>query len=174
MFFTTDDKGTRVLIEPLAWAEYVRTSPWKPVFYRSLLLVTLALMLSAVAYGLVWIPVRICLRVTGRRRAPPGLRIRMFPLLAVLSILGGGVLLGRWASNPQELGVVSPASVGFYVSTLAFAVLSVLSLIIAVDGIWRGEGRGASLHSAVVSLACVGLTAYLWYWGLIGLRLWAD
>jgi hypothetical protein len=37
---------------------------------------------------------------------------------------------------------------------------------------WQGISRGVYWHSLMVSIACCGMSLYLAYWHMIGVKLW--
>jgi len=126
-------------------------------------------LLSVLCYAPVWI-------IGGffkRRRRPAERAMRIWPLIAMLSlvafiaifIISANDIIGR-------LGAVSLWSLGIFVTSLAFAGASLLSAITA----WRlpveGVRRSVRTYSIVVSSALILAAAYFAYWGIIGLRTW--
>ena len=173
LVFAADDEGRLWLGEPMARAEYARTASWRPLVHRGLLLAALVLMLTTIAYALAWIPAGILRRLRHVRPAVPALRLKLIPLLTVTVFAACLVMLFFWGSHPQQAGEPSPPAVGFFLFTLLFAALSLVSFTLAAAALRRPESRPAALYALLVSVACVGLTATLWYWDIIGLRLWA-
>ena len=73
----------------------------------------------------------------------------------------------------ERFGLVTTWSVALFLLTIAFAVASVASAV----SIWRapveGVRRGVRRFSVAVTVGLLIATAYLGYWGVIGLRTWA-
>jgi len=172
--FGHDADGTAVLMEPLARAEYRRSSALIPVMRRLLVGFAMAVLLTVPLWNLgraaFWVKQR-----SWRRRGPlDGMGTSLAGLLAVLALAGSGASLARWSTDPQRAGQVSLEASAFFLLTLLFAVCSVSSLGLAVRGL-RIRGPGPVwLYHLLVGAAGSGLAVYLWSWGIIGLRLWAD
>lgn len=134
------------------------------VFYVVLCLV------SVLLYAPFWLIGGLSKR--RRRIAERGMRV--WPLVAVISLIG---IVGVFAVSAEDLierfGTVTIWSVALFSLTIAFAVASVASAI----SLWRAPVEGVRFGVRRFSLAVtVGLliaTAYLAYWGVIGLRTWA-
>lgn len=127
------------------------------------------LMLSAPLFALVWVPRWLL----GRLKGAPHLAARAFPLAAVLSLAAAFSL---FVASDDDLisrfGNPTRWSVGFCALTVVFALAAVL-------GLWRalrvpaGEGnRWARVHAILVAGANTAAAAYLFYWGIIGMRTW--
>ncbi len=142
----------------LAWA-YLRLG---------LIFVALALMASSILFAVIW----ILRKLLGRMRGVSHFSVRLVPLLAVLSLV---LALACFNSVPgAQVGQVNLWTVGVFLGTLLFALFSLWGLVLALRAPADQVHRGVRIHSLLVSLACCGLTAYLAYWHLIGLRLWAP
>ena len=127
-------------------------------------------LLSVMAYAPFWLIGGLMKR--RRRIAERGMRI--WPLVAVLALIG---IVAVFAVSTDDLierfGVVTVWSVGLFSLTIAFAVASVASAI----SLWRAPTEGVRLgvrrFSTAVTVGLLIATAYLAYWGIIGLRTWA-
>ena len=124
-------------------------------------------MVSVVLYAPFW----MLGGLIRRRRRPPERAMRWWPLIAVLSLVGTVALVA--VSGPDiitRMGELTGWSCGVFVLTLMFAVASIAS----AWSVWRGQEarKWVKRYSAAVALALVIATAYLGYWGLIGLRTW--
>jgi hypothetical protein len=99
--------------------------------------------------------------------------MRLIPLLAVISLLLG--LLTFVVAEPSilELGQKTPANIAFFISTLLFTGLSVLSLFTSFRSFFKPVKKLDRIYAVILSSACFGMTVYLAYWSIIGLRLWA-
>jgi hypothetical protein len=106
------------------------------------------------------------------RRRPAERAVRLWPLIAVLSLLTA-VVIYILALNDviSRLGKPTIWSFGIFVATLIFGVASLASAC----ALWlarevRSSVRGFSL---VVVSALLITAVYLAYWGVIGIRTWA-
>ncbi len=163
--FTRDGRGRVVLVADTGWSYFEKTGPWRVYLHRGFVLGALALMVSSVPFALVWMPL-VAFRATARRHV----RARVVSLLAALSILLWIVLFS--SRRAPELGIANPMTVALFALTLLFAALSAYGLLLSAHG-WSLAGRGARVHALGLSLANCGMTAYLAWWGLLGLRTWA-
>jgi hypothetical protein len=98
----------------------------------------------------------------------------VWPLVAVLS-LAAFVLIFVLCSDDliSRMGNFTVWSLALFLTTIAYAVASVASAIV----LWRAPKEGVRSrvrrYSIAVTLALVIAAAYLAYWGIIGLRMWA-
>ena len=100
--------------------------------------------------------------------------MRWWPLVAVLSLVAMVVLVRL--SIPDiinRMGNLTVWSAGVYLGTLIFPIASLASAV----AVWRADKnnvrRPVRRYSIVVAAALLIATAYLAYWGMIGLRTWA-
>jgi hypothetical protein len=150
---------------------YERTAFWKTLLYRALVFGAVAMMLSSIAYATFWIPVHIYKKVKHSENRSKCVSMRLVPLLAVVSLILGTLKVGD--QTILEFGMFTAANAIFYVSTLLFAGLSTLSLLTTYRSFRRPVRTMARLYAVLLSASCFGMTLYLSYWGVIGLRLWA-
>lgn len=121
-------------------------------------------------YVLVW-GVR---KLRGKIPSGATLRIRVWPLLAGLSIAALVALFSLGMSDPfQRLGAPTPISVGILLSTLLFAVFAVLGVSAAVRERHTPMNRVNYWHSSIASLLHAVVAGYLLWFGVIGLMTWA-
>jgi len=78
-----------------------------------------------------------------------------------------------WTGGGTENLKKIPANVAFFISTLLFAGLSVLSLFSSFRSFFKPVKKLDRIYAVILSSACFGMTMYLAYWGIIGLRVWA-
>ena len=109
-----------------------------------------------------------------KRRRPAERAMRLWPLIAVLSLLGlVGVIIGSSSDSIARLGNVTVWSVGIFLTTLLFGVACLASLI----ALWRARKqeirRSVRWYSMVVTTALTVAALYLAYWGFIGIRTWS-
>jgi len=150
---------------------FERTPVWKIYLYRVLVFGAVIIMLSSIVYSLFWVPVHIYKKLKHKENRSKYVRMRLVPLLAVLSLILGAVKMGD--QTILEFGMMTVINVIFFVSTLIFAGLSTLSLFTAYRSFFKPVRMTARLYAVLLSLSCFGMTVYLGYWGVIGLRLWA-
>jgi CubicO group peptidase (beta-lactamase class C family) len=146
----------------------VRTDGFWPVIRLALVILGLALMASSVVYVLVWIP----LKIMGRTRSERYLPRLMEPALATLSLAAAWFiyhLTPAWL-----LGVYDILTAAIWFLTWVFAIFSVWSLLLAVQSFRWSSNRNLRIYTLLVAVACCGIAAYLGYWHMIGLRLWAP
>ena len=99
------------------------------------------------------------------------LSVRAIPFFAVLTLL---ISFFSAAKSLDRLGEFGIWSVLFFLGTIAFAALSLISLWLAAS-VPRNETHPAiRIHSLLVSLACCTLTIFLASWHLLALPLWRS
>jgi len=145
----------------------VKTSPVWPYTRIAVLAVCAALMLSSVAFAVIWL-VRALI---GKMKGVPHLAVRTVPLFAVLSLALIPFCLN--ALHGSAIGTANVFTIGIYMATILFAFLSLLGLVLALRVPKAEIHPGVRIHSLLVSIACCVLAAFFASWGLIGLRLWA-
>jgi len=165
VFGGVDEQGNRILQTGRA-GNYVRVGTAGLRIEQTVAVTTLLLLLSAPLFALVWAPARIF----GRMKTVP-LRTVLYPLLATLSIVVWFFLPGQFASS-LDLGTVSGWSLTWFVGSIAFVLLTALSLHASFRRTPDEVGRLVKLHSRLVSLACTVTLLYAWNAGWIGLRTW--
>ncbi|MBA3237491.1 MAG: hypothetical protein H0T62_03960 [Parachlamydiaceae bacterium] len=123
---------------------------------------------------LVYAPFLVLKSLNKKYRRPAERHMRLWPLIAVLSLLSI-VVISMKSSEAflSRLANLSAWSFSLFLATIVFAISSIASVI----ALWRapkGEVRSSiRVYSAIVTIALVISTAYFAYWGIIGLRTWA-
>jgi CubicO group peptidase (beta-lactamase class C family) len=136
-------------------------------------LVTAFVLLSVLSI-LVYAPFWILGGISRRRRRPGERPLRLFPLLAVLSLLAVVAIFAASMSDLiARMGSLTPWSAAVWAMTLVFAVTSLASVFYSWQGLSDGVRRGVRGFARIVSLALLIATIYLTYWGIVGLRTWA-
>jgi CubicO group peptidase (beta-lactamase class C family) len=109
-----------------------------------------------------------------RRRRPAERAMRLYPLLAVLSLIAfvTTFMVGS-ADAIQRFGNLTPWSATVFLSTIVFAGATILGAWSAATSRQELVRRTVRWFSVIVSFALVIALAYLAYWGIIGLRTWA-
>jgi CubicO group peptidase (beta-lactamase class C family) len=128
------------------------------------------MMLTALVYAPCW----ILGGLSKRRRRPAERGMRWFPLLAVVCFIMVVVTFALASDELIErLGVFSVWSATIWLFTVGFALCSLAAAL----AIWRAPRaevrRGVLIYSKLVTAALLIASAYLLYWGIIGLRTWA-
>jgi len=163
-----DTTGEQILDhEPNAGGEQLAKTRWLSAYLPMLLFFgALILMCSSVLFALVW-GVR---KLIGHMQGVRHWSVRVLPLtasLALCAMLGSVINIA-----PIELGAANGKTVSFFLFSLLFAGLSVAALVQASRSYLWDVNRWMRWHSTAVAVACFGMTLFLGYWGLIGLRLW--
>jgi CubicO group peptidase (beta-lactamase class C family) len=128
-------------------------------------------LLSVIAI-VIYAPFWILGGLSRRRRRPAERAMRVWPLIAVLSLIAFVVIFILSSDDLIErMGNLTMWSFGLFAMTLVFAIAVLASLI----SVLRAGGevrRGVRRFSIVVTAALVIAAAYLAYWGIIGIRTW--
>lgn len=168
IFFTTANGRMGVSaagIDGFAYGE--RISPLWPYLRLLLLGGSLVLMASSLLFALVW-GLRWLFR---RMKDVQHLSVRAVPLLATLSF--ALAVFSATQLGGTEIGTRNVWTLGIFLFTLLFPLLSVAGLVLAVRVPKEEMRRGVQIHSLLVSLACCCVSAFFAAWGLIGVRFWA-
>jgi hypothetical protein len=131
-----------------------------------------------VVLAVISIPVYAVFWIIGgfmpQRRRPAERAMRLCPLAAVASLVAFcGIFVLSSSDVLTRLGTVSVWSVALMLTTILFAVTTLMSCwsVIAASG--EGVRRGVRWYSGIVSVALLVALIYLAWWGVIGLRTWA-
>lgn len=146
---------------------YVAWLRWSGVIY------CLTLLASSLLYALIWIPLA-CL---GRLGTPQSVSIRAWPTITTLCLatMIYFAIAGSADAVPR-LGTLTIYSGGYWLLSIGFAIFCVVTVIHA----WRYapqraiNGKASWWHAQLVTAANVIVLTYLSYYGMIGLRFWAD
>lgn len=123
---------------------------------------------------LVYAPFWILGGLSKKRRRPAERSLRLWPFIASLSLIGIVVLVAQSSEDfIARMGNLTGWSFALFLATLVFAAAAAASLLF----LWRAPRQevrlSVNIYSTAVIFALVIATAYLAYWGIIGLRLWA-
>src|SRR5208283_2497426 len=127
----------------------------------------------AIVSVLVYAPFWLLGGLSRKRRRPAERAMRVWPLVAVLSLVAV-VVIFRVASDDliSRLGNLTGWSAAVFLATMAYAVASVAAAV----ALWRAPKqevrRRVREYSMAVTAALLIAAAYLAYWGIIGLRAW--
>jgi len=167
--FVPDGNGNLFLQQTSFSANYVKTTgfcAWLEIIVSGL---SILLMLSCVVAALIWIPVALI-----RKRKPRFLAARVMPLLTVLffCMLFLTFSLGSMDNMLEKLNGLTIYTFGIFLFSLLFGLFTFVSLYIGILSFRKQMNRHARVYNLLVSVACVTVATYLWYWGWIGIRLW--
>jgi CubicO group peptidase (beta-lactamase class C family) len=168
---------TLALLTPNAEGRFIEagvTMKKIPGWYAILeILAVLFVALSSLAIVL-YSPFWILGGISKRRRRPAERAMRLWPLLAVLSMAGVVVIFILCNDDLiQRMGNLTVWSGGLWALTLIFGLASLASFLVSLPNAEGGVRSGVRRFSLVVSTALVIAAAYLAYWGIIGMRTWA-
>jgi len=146
-----------------------RIPTWFALFEILLTSFVILALISVIVYAPVWI-------IGGffkKRRRPAERPMRIWPLLAMLSLIAFVcVFILCSADAIGRLGNVTLWSLAIFATSLAFAAASLISAWVAWRSRAEGARRGVRIYSMIVSAALLVATIYLAYWGIVGLRTW--
>jgi CubicO group peptidase (beta-lactamase class C family) len=168
--------ATAMLLKPNAEGRFVylgetlkRIPTWFALTEISLVAWFLLAFVAIILYAPFWI-IGGCFK---KRRRPAERAMRIWPLVAALSLLGFVFcFMGASSDMITLLGNLTVWSFGVFFTTALFAVASVASAI----ALWLARKleirRPVRWFSIGVTAALLIATAYLAYWGVIGMRTW--
>ena len=130
--------------------------------------------LLAVVATLVYAPFWLIGGFIKRRRRPAERAMRLWPLVAVLSLLAFcGIFMLASSDIITRLGNLTVYSAGLFLATLLFA-LTTLASAYALWRVRKQEIRAfVRWHSLLVTTGLLIAALYLTWWGVIGLRTWS-
>jgi CubicO group peptidase (beta-lactamase class C family) len=142
------------------------------MFTRLLLLAaSAAIMATALPYALFWGAWLLLARFIKKVKRMKHIRVRAVPLFTVLSFL---LVLFAFTKVMDNIGTFNFWSFLIWIMTMAFMVLSLVGLGLAVS-VPKAEMRKTErILSLLISSACCIVTLFLSAWHLIGIRLWAP
>ncbi|ANM30036.1 hypothetical protein ABI59_11330 [Acidobacteria bacterium Mor1] len=165
------DEGTPLIQAasgPLA-GTFRKSSMGRVVFFWVAAILSLALLVSSIAFALGWVP----LLAVGRMRQAKHLSVRLWPLLAALSFVVWALAVFTALGNAvDKLGHLTAHSGLMFVSSLTLALAAVLGAVQVIRSRTWDISRKVWVHSALVSAAALVVAGYMTYYGLIGLRTW--
>jgi len=109
-----------------------------------------------------------------RRRRPAERAMRLWPLIAALSLAAFvGIFVASGSDAITRLGNLTVWSVGLFLTTLIFGAACLASVV----ALWRARRqeirRFVRWYSMTVTAALTIAALYLAYWGVIGIRTWS-
>ena len=169
--------ATGALIAPNAEGQFVFLGgTWKqvPTLLALAEVAAMAWFVLAFAAIVLYAPFWLIGGLFKKRRRPVERAIRLWPLIAVLSLAASvGIFVLSTSDLLNRLGNFTIWSFGLFFCTLLFAVASLASAV----ALWLARKQpvrnSVRWFSMAVSAALLIVTAYFAYWGFIGIRLWA-
>ena len=143
---------------------------WKALLEIALVALFVLSLISILLYAPFWI-------IGGlfkRRRRPAERAMRIWPLISVLSMLAFvRIFMVSSGEIITRMGNLTFWSGALCITTLVFAAASLMSAFAAWRNRPEGARKGVHIYSVVVAAALMIATAYLTWWGVIGIRTWA-
>jgi CubicO group peptidase (beta-lactamase class C family) len=164
------DEDGEIIIQS-TWGTWKKVSAGSALAPALTLLAGVLLMLSSIGFAFVW-GIR---KLAGKLPVPGPLHVRALPLAASVFffMMAGTFAVSSATIDPLAgFGIPTFKSVFMFLLGIGFALASFSGLWAA----WRQRktpmNRVAYWHSAMVSIACSFIAAYLLYWGAIGVPSW--
>jgi CubicO group peptidase (beta-lactamase class C family) len=169
IFFAAEAGNMAVSADGLDGVSYGERSSLALAYARLALLGLCALLMAT---SLLFAPVWILWKIFGGMKGVRHLAVRGVPALATLCLLAVPYCFTRLSGT--QIGTVNLWTVGIFLGTLSFPLLSLLGLLLARAVPKEEIHNGVRIHSLLVSLACCVVTAFMASWGLLAVRLWAP
>lgn len=166
-FYITPE-GSKAMVNGRDYLEEL--SPWKYWLTIVFLIWSILVMLSTVIYAFFWVPVYVYKTVSKQQQTIQWLIVRILPFTATIVLIAGIILIAN--QELYYLGKLTFASISFFISTWLFAILSIVSFIIASMCLKRPVRKILRVYHMITACTYVGIALFLWYWGIIGLKLW--
>lgn len=150
---------------------YIKKSEWKPWLYRILFTLSILLMCSVIIVAIVWIPSFLVRKYILKKTLSSSIKLILFFLMAICILLLGIFVLSN--QNSVELTQKTNANVLFYISTYLFTLFTFAGVYLVIKKLKSIQKSFLRIYFILVSMAFLGFTIFLSYWGIIGLKLWA-
>jgi CubicO group peptidase (beta-lactamase class C family) len=165
-FFTTPEGAKAMVWGRDYLAEQSPRNYWLTIGF---ILWTALVMLSAVIYAFFWVLVYVFKKI-GKKQTVQCMSVRIYPCIATIVLVAGIILIAN--QEMYYLGKLTFANVSFFISTWLFALLSIVSFISTIKCLKQPAGKIFKVYHVVAACTYVSMTLFLWYWGVIGLKLW--
>ena len=166
-FFSTPD-GVRAMVHGRDYLEELST--WKYWLTIGYICWFMLVMLSTIVYAFIWMPFYICKKISKKMQPMQFVTGRVLPFIATAVLVVGFILIAK--QEMYYLGKITFASISLYVSTWLFAILSLISLVNTIMSLKRPGKKLLRIFHMVIACTYTGMVLFLWYWGIIGLKLW--
>jgi hypothetical protein len=169
IFFPNEAGDMAVVSHGLEGIPYSERSSLALPFLRiAVVVLCLFFLLTTLPFALVW----ILLKLFGAMKDVRHLSVRVIPLLATLALLLIPACFLKL--NGPQIGTFNVWTVGIFLGTFFFPLLSIAGLILVLRAPKDEVHRSVRIHSLLVSSACCVLTGFLLSWHLVALRFWAP
>ncbi len=169
--------ATAALTTPNAQGRFVFIGgTWKriPTWFAMAELALLVWFLLALVAIVLYAPFWLIGGLIKKRRRPVERAIRLWPLIAVASLAASvGIFVLAASDLLNRLGNLTIWSFGLFLCTLLFAAASLASAVALWLARTEPVRKSVRRFSIAVTAALLIATAYLAWWGVIGIRLWA-
>jgi hypothetical protein len=162
------DNDGKTLIQ-YGWWTFKKVSGWRVWGQLFAILAICLVMLSSPVFMLV----RLGRKLLGKSRSAAPWSMRMTRLLSTLFLVAFWGLIFFNSQNLEALGTCSAVSVAIMLSSIAFALTAAASLYLVYRHRRTPMSRIVYWQAVLVAVTLSTIAAYMGYWGLIGLRLWA-
>jgi CubicO group peptidase (beta-lactamase class C family) len=169
IFFAAEAGNMAVSADGLDGIFYGEQSSLALAYARLALLGLCALLMAT---SLLFAPVWILWKIFGGMKGVRHLAVRGVPALATLCLLAVPYCFTRLSGT--QIGTVNLWTVGIFLGTSSFPLLSLLGLWLARTVPKEEIHNGVRIHSLLVSLACCVVTTFMASWRLLAVRLWAP
>ena len=148
-----------------------RLPTWLAIFEIAITVFVLLAFISILVYAPFW----ILQGLNNKEIYPVERSILLWPLVDALSLMCIIVIcmLCNFDIVISRLGNLTVWSFSLFLATIVFAFASFVSIIV----LWRAPKNEIRkiifIYSTIITIALLISTAYLAYWGIIGLRTWA-
>ncbi len=169
---------TLILLSPNSEGRFIQTEQATmkmiPTGFAFLEIFTVVFVVLSIIAIILYAPFWIFGGISKRRRRPAERAMRLWPLLAALSLVAVvGIFILCGDNEIERLGNRTAWSLSIWAMTLFFLVTALAGAFVS----WRrpddGVRRGVRRFSQIVSLGMLIVAGYLAYWGIIGLRTWS-
>ena len=168
VFIPLDGGGMALSGERVDGFSYGERSSILWMWGRIVLLALCALLMAtSVLFAIVWVPWKLF----GGMKDAQHLTVRAVPLSATLCLVGCVFCFTKLGG--ADTGRLTVWTAGVCLLSILFGLLSLLGLFFAAIVPKAEIHRAVRIHSLLVALGCSVVTAYLFAWHLIGLRLWS-
>ena len=168
----TPNEGGRFIQAGMEFTTMRRIPAWLAVGELALTAFVVLSIISILAYGPFW----MLAGLSKKRRRPAERGMRIWPFMAVLSLIVSAGVIIMCADDSEHwfvrLGTLTGWSAVVFLASLAFAVASLGSAIAWWRAPAEGVRGGVRFFSMIVTVALLIATTYLAYWGIIGVRSW--
>lgn len=169
--------ATAMLLTPNAEGRFVylggtlkRIPTWLAIAEIALVAWFLLACISILLYAPFW----IFGGLIKKRRRPAERAMRLWPLIAVVSLLAFVGLFILAANDAiARLGNLTVWSFAIFVASLAFGLATLVSAVVLWLTRKKEIRRTVRCYSIAVTVALLIAALYLAYWGVIGIRTWA-